>query len=630
MNEHELLGAARTEERQSPSVSSDNLASAGFFSKLRLRFTTMVAGMTLLLFFLATVGFPATFFVLHLQYQTGQVEAEGEANAMFISVQLSEHPDWRITNSNMEEFVVRDVVFEESDELETRAILAPDGKVVFAKHLQQPLDWPVITRAAAINVNGVDVGDFRVQRSLRPIVYQTAALFAALLVGSILLASFLNRFVMRGLRAVEDDMARHARFDSLTGLPNRNELLRELGRRLAVRGNQSTAVIFIDLDKFKAINDSYGRAVGDEVLKISAARLRNHIRAGDYLARLAGDEFIILISLTEGDAQIHRVLGSIDQAFDRPQICLGREVVLTATVGISVAPEHGTDPEELIQRADIAMYSRKLEHSGGWRIYDHAMTEKVNREVRLRAKLKSALSRQEFELHYQPLFDLSDQRTVGAEALIRWHDPQQSDLVLPIDFISELESTGLIVPVGQWVLRTACQQAIQWRKKVPGFYIAVNVSARQFTEDNFVEILAQTLQEEGAPTDAIEIELTESMLLDEELTALRLSELKEIGVRLSLDDFGTGYSSLGRLSSMPFDVIKIDRKFVNQMDLGERERSLVMSIIALGHVLGMTVLSEGIETPEQLQTLSEMGCDRGQGYWYCRPVSAEAFAAKFV
>jgi diguanylate cyclase len=260
------------------------------------------------------------------------------------------------------------------------------------------------------------------------------------------------------------------------------------------------------------------------------------------------------------------------------------------------------------------------------------MTEKIDREVQLRAKLKPALQRNEFELHYQPLLRLHDNKpfTIGAEALIRWRDADSGRLVPPLDFIPELERSGLIVQVGEWVLRTACKQAIEWRKTIPDFYIAVNVSARQFMEDGFVDAVARILREENVAPDAIEIELTESMLLDDEVAIKILTQLKDLGVTLSLDDFGTGFSSLGRLASMPFDVIKIDRQFIDQMNVGERQRSVVVSIVALSQGLGMTVLAEGIETAEQHQALVELGCERGQGFLFSRPIPADAFNASYI
>jgi diguanylate cyclase (GGDEF)-like protein len=595
-------------------------------------FTSLVTGLALLLLGVATISLPATYLLVHLQYQHGQVDSESAVNADFITDQLEAHPDWQITNPELERFVAEDTVFKDADEYETRAILAVDGKPVFAKNSQEPLAWPVASTKTAISVDGETKGFYVISRSLAHFLQEALIIFLVTLVGSALIAFLLHRFVLRRLHLVEEEQSRNARFDSLTGLPNRYEAIKELQRRLAVGGQGETAVFFIDLDKFKMVNDSYGHAVGDELMKASAARLKSCIRPEDFLGRLTGAEFIILLAVNKDEAVIKQTSEAISNVFSMAHQCLGYEIAITATVGIALAPVHGTQAEQLMQRADTAMYSLKASRPGGWKIYEPAMTEKIDREVQLRAKLKQALQRNEFELHYQPLLRLHDNKpfTIGAEALIRWRDADSGRLVSPLDFIPELERSGLIVPVGEWVLRTACKQVIEWRKTIPDFYIAVNVSARQFMEEGFVDAVARILREENVAPDAIEIELTESMLLDDQVAINILTQLKAIGVTLSLDDFGTGFSSLGRLASMPFDVIKIDRQFIDQMNVGERQRSVVVSIVALSQGLGMTVLAEGIETAEQHQALVELGCERGQGFLFSRPLPADAFNASYI
>lgn len=599
---------------------------------MRFSLTTIVTALVWLLLTVITISLPAIYFAVHLQYQHGQADSESEANADFIADQLEEHPDRLITNPLFQRFVKEDQVFKDADAYETRTILNTEGKEVFAKTIAEPLAWPVVSHSAMIKVDGKNLGYFVVARSLVHLLYEAIAIFLVALLCSALIAFLLHRLVLRRMGLSEDALSRDARFDLLTGLPNRHEVLAELQRRLALNEQGAMAVFFVDLDKFKAVNDSYGHAVGDALLQAAGARLRNCIRPEDFVGRLSGAEFVILVSLGDSDdkAVIKRISETIGNAFSLTHTCLGHEVAITATVGIAIAPKHGNQPEKLIQRADTAMYSRKSKRSGGWQIYDPAMTERVDREVRLRAKLKQALERQEFELHYQPIIRLNGNKIIGAEALIRWRDPDTGLLVSPDDFISELEHSGLIVPIGEWVLRTACKQAVQWRKTLPLFHIAVNVSPRQFMEDEFVDSVARILVEEKVAPDAIAIELTESMLLDDALTTRRLTQLKTIGVWLALDDFGTGFSSLGRLASMPFDVIKIDRQFIDQMNLGERQRSVVVAILALSHGLGMNVVAEGIEQPEQLQALIELGCHQGQGFLFSRPIPAEAFDANYI
>lgn len=584
----------------------------------------------MLLLAIATISLPATYLLVHLEYQHGQVDSESAVNARFIADQLEEHPDRLLTDPAFEHFVKEDVVFNEADEHETRAILALDGKTIFAKTTEETLAWPIASKQTPIIVDGEKRGYYVITRSLAHLLVKAAQIFLVTLVGSALLAYLLHRFVLGRLRLVEEDQIRNAKFDFLTGLPNRNEAINELQRRLVDRKEGGTAVFLIDLDKFKMVNDSYGHAIGDELMKASASRLRSTIRPEDFLGRLTGAEFIIVVSLKDGEAGIKPISEAIGKAFSFSHHCLGYEIAITTTLGIALAPRHGNQAEQLMQLADTALNSVKLTRPGGWTIYESAMSEKIERELRLRAKLQQALQRDEFELHFQPLLHLHDNQTLGAEALIRWRDSDTGCLVAPLDFISELELSGLIVPVGEWVLRSACKQVLQWRKTLPDFYIAVNVSARQFMEEGFVDLVARVLREEKVAPDAIEIELTESMLLDDEVAISILVELKKIGVTLSLDDFGTGFSSLGRLASMPFDVIKIDRQFIARMTEGERERTVVFSIIALSHGLGMKVLAEGIETATQRHALVGLECERGQGFLFSRPITAEAFNTSYI
>lgn len=599
----------------------------------RVTFTSLVTGLALILLGIATLSLPATYLLVHMQYQHRQVDSESAVNAGIIADHLQAHPDWLINNPELEHFVNEDEVFKNADEYETRAILAADGQTVFAKHSEQPLAWPVASKKTAIAVHGETKGYYLLSRSLAHILYTAATIFLVTLAGSILIAFLLHRFVLRRLNLVEEEQSHNARFDSLTGLPNRLEAIKELQRRLALdQEGGETAVFFIDLDKFKMVNDSYGHAVGDALMMASASRLQSCIRPGDFLGRLTGAEFIILLTCHDSAAVIKQTSEAISNAFAMAHQCLDYEIAITATIGIALAPAHGNQAEQLMQRADTAMSLLKASRPGGWKIYQPEMTEKIDREVQLRAKLKPALQHNEFELHYQPLLRLQENKTVaiGAEALIRWRDASSGRLVPPLDFIPELERSGLIVPVGEWVLRTACRQVLEWRRTDPDFYIAVNVSARQFMEEGFVDSVARILAEEKVAPDAIEIELTESMLLDDEEAIEILKQLKAIGVTLSLDDFGTGFSSLGRLASMPFDVIKIDRQFIDQMNVGARQRSVVVSIVALSQGLGMTVLAEGIETAEQHQALVELGCERGQGFLFSRPIPAAAFNASYI
>lgn len=598
----------------------------------RFSFALVVTGMVWTILALITIAIPALYLLIHFQYQNGLIDSAANINAKLIAELSEENPGWLVTKpSALERFVNEDVVFKSTNSLEDRVIFDTDNNVVFARNKQNGLTWPVIVHRSRISANNTTLGYFLVARSLTHIVHNAVGLALLSLVFACVAGVCLQRYLVRRLRSAEESLSQHVKYDALTGLPNRHEAIAELQLRLQRHPlTGSIAVFFIGLDKFRAINDSYGHAAGDEILKATATVLKTCIRSDDFLGRLSSDEFIVVATVDSVEEAIARIGHEVTVALAGPQRCSGRELSISATIGVAYTPVHGMQAEQLIQRADTAMNSLKSQRRTGWTVYETVMTEKLEREMHMRTRLKFALQRDEFEIEYQPLLRLQDDQVIGAEALLRWRDSETGALVSPAEFIAELEDSGLIVPVGAWVLRMACRRAAQWRQTHPAFHIAVNVSARQFIEDGFVASVAQILFEEHVAPDAIEIELTESMLLDEALTSAKLKQLKKIGVRLALDDFGTGFSSLGRLASMPFDVIKIDRQFINQMDSGERERSVIVSILALSRGLGMVTLSEGIETAAQREALLKLKCERGQGFLFSKPISADAFYSTYI
>lgn len=595
-----------------------------------MRATRTLFGLQIVLLSGLTIGLSAAYLLINVQYQQGEVNAEAEINAQLIAHEIASGAADGLSDPVLSRFVDEDIVFRDADELEAREIAGVEG-THFVKHAPDSTwQWTMVQHTAPIEVAGERLGDFNIQRNLTAIAQHTAAIFGVGLLCSIGLTLVFRHFVVLRLQRVEDDLSRQARFDALTGLPNRRHAIEELSGRLARIGQGTLAVFFIDLDKFKAVNDSYGHAVGDALLRSTATRLKSCVPPGGFLARLAGDEFILVLPLSDPNAGVNGQAEAIAGALSLPQRCLGHDVAITATVGVALAPAHAQAPESLLQCADTAMYAIKHDRRGEWKLYHPQMKERIDNEVQLRTKLRHALHHNQYELHYQPLVHLHDGRAIGAEALIRWRDPSTGKLVSPLEFIPELENSGLIVPVGEWVLRTACKQVALWRKTTPKFHVAVNVSARQFLDEGFVEVVARVLREENVPAEAIEVELTESVLFDEVLTTQKLEQLKTLGVRLSLDDFGTGFSSLGRLSSMPFDVIKIDRRFIENMNQSVRDSSVVVSIVALTHGLGMTVLSEGIESDDQLQALLGLGCERGQGFLFSKPLTADGFTTTYI
>ncbi len=437
--------------------------------------------------------------------------------------------------------------------------------------------------------------------------------------GFVLAAAFANILSWR----LTEQEALH---DGLTGLPNRVALLESLAKTLEGRGRSSTAVLFIDLDNFKDANDAFGHHVGDELLIAVSQRLARQLRVGDVLARLGGDEFaIVLNDLTRpDDAQItaERLLASLDEP-----VCIG-EVALSAwaSMGLAYADCDTTAPD-LLRNADLAMYEAK--RNGGGRVaeYQPTLHSAALRRTELEAELRVALERGEFELHYQPIIDLASQRMVGTEALIRWQHPIRG-LVLPLEFITAAEQSGLIVAIGAWVIRTACAQTAVWQEGSPDrapLTVAVNLSPRQLIDRTLVATVAEALHDSGLDPSSLCLEITEGAVIkDFETTMPTLNALRTLGVSLALDDFGTGYSSLSYLKQLPVDSVKIDRSFVADLETDNPNAQIVLAIIELAHALGMSVTAEGTETHGQLDTLRAMRSDHAQGYLLGRPMSGTA------
>ncbi len=421
-----------------------------------------------------------------------------------------------------------------------------------------------------------------------------------------------------------------AYYDPLTGLPNRRLLEDRLHVELshAARMRSRLAVMFVDLDRFKRINDSLGHEVGDRLLVEIARRLRASLREDDTVARMGGDEFLVVLSNLAGpdDAAItaRRIVG----ALRRPVLIDGRELVVTTSIGISVYPDDTQDGATLIKNADIAMYRAKDEGRNSFQLYEPAMNARSLEHLALETALHGALPRDELRLHYQPLVAVEGGDVVAVEALLRWRHPELG-LVSPADFIPLAEETGLIVPIGEWVLRSACARHRAWREAGRGeLRMMVNISVRQFRDEGFVAMVARVLEETAMPPAGLTLELTESMLMDDvDQSIARLEQLRALGVALALDDFGTGYSSLAYLKRFPIDELKIDRLFIGGIDHNARDAALVAAIISLGHSLGLRVVAEGVETPAQLEVLRAQGCDIAQGFLLARPRPWDEFCA---
>jgi diguanylate cyclase (GGDEF)-like protein/PAS domain S-box-containing protein len=417
-----------------------------------------------------------------------------------------------------------------------------------------------------------------------------------------------------------DHMAHH---DELTGLPNRRSLMTRLEVAIAraMRTGTSGAVIFFDLDRFKLVNDSLGHGAGDELLVLVTERLKNGLRSTDFIARFGGDEFILLLDKTTrraANASAARVIDLLSQPFP---LSSGQDVCVGASVGISIFPEDGTSPEDLLQNADSALYQAKHAGRATSRSYAPFMRQGANRRLTLEAMLRRALERSEFALNYQPLVSLTDGRIIGFEALIRWQDPERGT-VSPADFLPVAEDAGLIIPIGSWVLREACaEMKALLDMGIEARSMAVNISPRQFRHPKFAAFVAAALRETGLPPRHLELEITESTLMaHDEATLSTLLELKALGVRLAVDDFGTGYSSLAYLKKLPVDKLKIDRAFITDIATDAASKAIVTAIVSLASSIGREVLAEGVETEAQREALLACGCKEAQGYLFARPV----------
>jgi len=424
------------------------------------------------------------------------------------------------------------------------------------------------------------------------------------------------------------ELERRATHDLLTGLANRGLLMDriQLAVMQAKRRTQKVALLFIDLDGFKIINDGFGHATGDQVLKLTGNRLAANIRQGDTAARLGGDEFVVVLNDQERIEEVSDAVQRIMDAVLRPIPIQHQEITLTCSIGISICPDDSEDADELLKFADIAMYKAKEEGKNTSRFYTRGMNDTIIRKVTLTNNLRRALERNEFLLHYQPQVDLASGALLGAEALIRWRHPQYG-LVSPAQFIPLAEQSGQIVQVGEWVLRAACEQAMAFSAAgMPPLVMSVNLSARQMRDDNLIRLIRRTLEETGLPATRLELEITESMVMSDINRSVEiLKAIRALGVRIAMDDFGTGYSSLSYLKRFPIDRLKIDQSFVRDVTTDASDAALTRTIITLAHNLGIRVLAEGVETGEQRAFLIEAGCDEAQGYFYGKPVTAGEF-----
>ncbi|WP_340084520.1 EAL domain-containing protein [Siminovitchia sp. FSL H7-0308] len=414
--------------------------------------------------------------------------------------------------------------------------------------------------------------------------------------------------------------------DTLTDLPNRRLFMNNLDKAISSLNKQDKlAILFIDLDRFKYINDSFGHDMGDYILIEAAQRIKQALRSTDLVARLGGDEFTVILPQIEDVEMVKAIAEKIQQKFKEPIQIPGEQLYLSCSIGIALYPENGRNADDLLKRADTALYTVKERGRSGFALFKHEMEEKSLERIMLENELTKAVKEEQFHLDYQPKLDFSNNELIGMEALVRWNHPELG-MIPPNKFIPIAEETGLIIPIGEWVIREACKQNKSWQDLgYPPLTISVNISVRQLEQTNLLGTIQQILAETGLDPQWLEIEVTESILSDLENAADILQKIRDFGVQISIDDFGTGYNSFSYIKHLPIDTVKIDSTFVRDIQNSEESQAIIEAILVLARTLGINVVAEGVESKSQLHFLEKEGCNQGQGYLFSKPVASDVF-----
>jgi diguanylate cyclase (GGDEF)-like protein len=584
----------------------------------------MITSMALAVAMLSATAVPVA--ILHAGYgrNVDRIETTVHALGKDVSAIVSRDPElWRYEQQHLSGILPNLAIKGE----EASRVVDVDGSIIVAKPSPQPdaVPAPRIVRTAPIYDAGEVVGHVELIWSMRPLLVRTAIVTAVSVICGIGLFLILRNLPLRALRKATAHIAYLASHDPLTSLPNRTLFTDRLEQAIqhARRSRESVAVLCLDLDHFKNVNDGLGHAVGDRVLQVAAARIRECLRKSDTLARLGADEFAIVQCGLQHPEDAAVLAQRIIETLSRKFTIASDEIVTGCSIGIAIYTGRG-DGDALLGQAGLALHRAKSEARGSYRFFEERMNDRLQVRRRLEHDIRHALEDGgQFRVFYQPQFSLDSNRLIGAEALLRWRHPQRG-LVPPGVFIGLAEETGLIVPLGEWVLRTACIEARRW----PPLRVAVNLSPIQFQVSGLAEMIAGILGETGIDPGRLELELTEGVLLtDTEQTLTTLNALKSIGVEIAIDDFGTGYSSLSYLRRFPIDRIKIDGTFVRDIDSGDDGLAIVRAIIGLGTSLAMRTTAEGVETPDQARRLRDLGCDDAQGFLFAPPLPADEFAA---
>ena len=506
----------------------------------------------------------------------------------------------------------------------------PDtGKEEVFAHSNNPLGD--ITSSVRVNIpNGfwtLTMSRARHAHQINLLPGMVGSLFISLIISLLAYRTLREPLRLQKLVVAKTKELEHLAFhDALTGLVNRQLFKEELEQEIRNirRHGGHLAVMYLDLDDFKRINDSLGHGAGDQLLKVTAKRIKAVVKENDIVARLGGDEFAVLLLDLESPNEAMSVAGKITQVVAQPVNLSQREALVSTSIGISMSPEDSQNPEELMRNSDLALYSSKQAGKNRYEFFSARMQDDASRRLRIENELRLAIKNNEFFLVYQPIVSLATKRLVKLEALIRWNHPEKGVLA-PASFIDVAEKTGLIVPIGKWVLESACQFISNTKKNglLPPL-VAVNISARQFSESGFSEQVQKSLCKAQVKPEMIELEITETLVMEDvEYTVKVLNILKQIGIRFSMDDFGTGYSSLAQLKQLPVNTLKIDRSFVSDIESGSNDFQIIEAIVAMAHKLGLDVVAEGIETEGQLKLLKQAGCNLGQGYLFSRPITPD-------